>query len=377
MLTQLRKIFTVDTDPGRIYGLDILRALAILFVAMVHGGYLLPAPLREITFLFTFDGVSIFFVLSGYLIGGILIKILEKNEITPKLMLNFWMRRWFRTLPNYFLVLSVLCLLHFFFTDTFTLLSVNRYFFFSQNLFQPHPGWFFPEAWSLSIEEWFYLIVPILIAACIRILHLTPRKSMLFTAIGIIMAVTLTRYIRYSTVPVLTAEDWDLLFRKQVITRLDSIMYGTVGAFIHYYHPRFWLKYKNMFFLTGIALFMATKFIIPPHTKVSDLYTTVFSFSLISVSTLFLLPFLSNLKTGKGILYRFFTLTSLVSYSMYLLNLSVVILWINHHLPSFFPASPYFRYGFFWLLTYSMSILLYKNFEVPMTRLREKITFMK
>ena len=34
-----------------------------------------------------------------------------------------------------------------------------RYFIFSQNLYQPHPL-FFPEAWSLSIEEWFYLTFP-------------------------------------------------------------------------------------------------------------------------------------------------------------------------------------------------------------------------
>ena len=54
------------------------------------------------------DGVSIFFVLSGFLIGGILIKVLETEPATFKTLFNFWIRRWFRTLPNYLFILLIL-----------------------------------------------------------------------------------------------------------------------------------------------------------------------------------------------------------------------------------------------------------------------------
>ena len=111
----MRNILKIELNPERIYGLDILRAFAILFVVAGHGEVLLPRQLKSINDFFVFDGVSIFFVLSGFLIGGILIKILEKNQITINLLFEFWIRRWFRTLPNYFLILITLGILHFFF----------------------------------------------------------------------------------------------------------------------------------------------------------------------------------------------------------------------------------------------------------------------
>ena len=52
------------------------------------------------------NGVELFFVLSGFLIGGILIKTFQKdNSFGIKTISNFWIRRWFRTLPNYDLIL--------------------------------------------------------------------------------------------------------------------------------------------------------------------------------------------------------------------------------------------------------------------------------
>ena len=116
---------------------------------------------------FIFDGVSIFFVLSGFLIGGILIKLLKENILNSKLIITFWVRRWFRTLPNYFLILIILILLDSIYNENFSFYSYKRYFLFSQNLFSKHPG-FFPEAWSLSVEEWFYLLIPIIIFISIK-----------------------------------------------------------------------------------------------------------------------------------------------------------------------------------------------------------------
>ena len=59
--------------PGRIYGLDVIRAFAILAVVYSHSLVFLPESIRGIAGLFDYDGVSVFFVLSGFLIGGILI----------------------------------------------------------------------------------------------------------------------------------------------------------------------------------------------------------------------------------------------------------------------------------------------------------------
>ena len=63
----IKDFLRIEINTKRIYGLDILRAMAILFVVVGHGKYLLPEKLRYIHRIVVFDGVSIFFVLSGFL----------------------------------------------------------------------------------------------------------------------------------------------------------------------------------------------------------------------------------------------------------------------------------------------------------------------
>jgi peptidoglycan/LPS O-acetylase OafA/YrhL len=163
-------ILKIEINKNRIYGLDILRAWAIFFVVLDHSTHTLQksnsAFINEISRIyswnmryFIFDGVSIFFVLSGFLIGSILIRGFEKEEITVKNLLNFWIKRWVRTLPAYLFILSTLVVLSYFFTANFNIYETGKYYLFIQNFNSPHPD-FFPEAWSLSVEEWFYLLIP-------------------------------------------------------------------------------------------------------------------------------------------------------------------------------------------------------------------------
>jgi len=370
-------IFKIEIDPKRVFGLDILRALAIMFVVAGHGSALLPPKIGNISNLFIFDGVSIFFVLSGFLIGGILIKLIEENGIEISVLKNFWVRRWFRTLPNYFLILLTLCLLNLFFNEGFTFRSVIRYFIFSQNLFWEHTG-FFPEAWSLSIEEWFYLIMPLLIGILTITLNKSYKKSIFLACIIIIVLVTLFRSFRFFQISINDINDWDVMYGKQVATRLDSLMFGVVGAYINYFHKSLWIKFKIQLLFTGILILLASKFLLPQFTAIGGIYSCVFSFTLISVGTLFLLPYLSELKTGNGLLYKPITYISLISYSMYLLNLSIVRRWVIGNIPwQEITDNIYIKvvlnYSIYWLLVIGLSILIYKYFEIPMTSLRERV----
>jgi len=98
----------LNTHQHRIVGLDIMRTIAILIVVFEHGKYLVPSKHLEQYDrfnIFQIDGVTIFFVLSGFLIGRILLRLIHTTEFTIKDIWQFWIRRWFRTLPNYFLVL--------------------------------------------------------------------------------------------------------------------------------------------------------------------------------------------------------------------------------------------------------------------------------
>ena len=372
---KLIDIFKLELNPNRVYGLDILRALAIFFVVLAHGDKLMPPERYKYFQYLVFDGVAIFFVLSGFLIGGILIKILNENELTFGGMLNFWKRRWFRTLPNYFLILSILVLLNLVFTSDFTLLDKLQYYIFSQNLFWEHPL-FFPEAWSLSIEEWFYLLIPIIIFIFIRVFKFTPKKSVLTAAIVILISVTLFRYFRYVNLDIDSYQMWDKMIRRQVFTRLDSLMYGIIGAYVYFYFGDFWKKYKWGFFTVGIFMFIMVRYNIFKFPYLG-LYKSVFSFSLNSMATLFVIPLLTTIKSGKGFVYKAVTYVSLISYSMYLINLMLVREWIVFNLNLDFVASIHgylfllVRYFMFWFLTIVLSIIIYKYFEIPMTSLRD------
>lgn len=93
---------------NRIYGLDVFRTIAILLVVYVHGKLVAKDLFAGLPSLPIMDGVELFFVLSGFLIGGILIKTIEReNGMDLPALGHFWKRRWFRTLPNYYLILMV------------------------------------------------------------------------------------------------------------------------------------------------------------------------------------------------------------------------------------------------------------------------------
>ena len=100
----------------RIHGLDILRAVAIILVLYCHGiSFIynsLPSTFANYTF-FTSGhfGVDIFFVLSGFLIGNIILKQINQWIESPKHIFDFVKKRWLRTLPNYFFVLLIYYLL--------------------------------------------------------------------------------------------------------------------------------------------------------------------------------------------------------------------------------------------------------------------------
>jgi peptidoglycan/LPS O-acetylase OafA/YrhL len=375
----LKNFLTLNIDTNRIYGLDILRALAIIFVVAQHGEQLLPNNDNKFIEYLIFDGVSIFFVLSGFLIGGILIKLIDKHKVSFKLLINFWIRRWFRTLPNYFLILLILLTLSYCFKDNFDASNYLNYFIFSQNLYYSHPS-FFPEAWSLSVEEWFYLSTPILIYILTKFLKIGNKNSLLIIAFGIILGVTYFRFYRFTSIEVSNISVWNLELRKQVFTRLDSLMFGVIGAYMFYYHKIFWNKFKNYFFVFGLLLFISMKSNIYGFERFG-LFHSVYSFSINSLATLFLIPFLNNLKEGSGYIYRAVTYISLISYSLYLVHLGIVQNWIigNINLSVLRDFNYYIfiiiRYGFYWLISIVISIILYKYFETPFMNLRNSIRF--
>jgi peptidoglycan/LPS O-acetylase OafA/YrhL len=142
---------------ARIHGLDTLRALAVTLVVLHH--YVLFVA-SEDTFGWVgqvgWVGVDLFFALSGYLIGNQIFKALRAPEGLS--LTRFYARRLLRTLPNFYVVLALYALWPAF-RGQAPMLPLWQYLSFTQNI-GLEPGTAFSHAWSLCIEEQFYLLLP-------------------------------------------------------------------------------------------------------------------------------------------------------------------------------------------------------------------------
>ena len=137
-----------------------MRATAILMVVIGHCVWIVPERdsfIHQLLVLSGFFGVEVFFVLSGFLIGKILYHLYLNSDFSLSTGFYFLKRIWFRTLPNYFLVLVLNLLIAT--IVGYAALSWWQYFFFWQNLHTTMLP-FFPESWSLSVEEFAYLTLP-------------------------------------------------------------------------------------------------------------------------------------------------------------------------------------------------------------------------
>jgi len=240
-------------QAGRVFGLDLMRTVAILLVVFWHSFQLMADHWSDDLLLWAIDGVDLFFVLSGFLIGGILLRMSEADEFPWwRRLLDFWQRRWLRTLPNYFLFLLVnIALVYYGLAPGILNVNTLAFFVFLQNFMIP-VDLFFWESWSLAVEEWFYLLFPILLfflvgrvrrAAPIRVLFGVRRAApirVLFATMIMILVPTILRFSAIDTIG--TPFMLDVWMRKIVLYRLDTIGFGVLMACAAHYLPAVWQR---------------------------------------------------------------------------------------------------------------------------------------
>ncbi|MBO9706801.1 MAG: acyltransferase [Caulobacter sp.] len=223
----------------RMVGPDILRAVAILLVMTQH----LPKPAAAGVLgaikPYGWMGVDVFFVLSGFLIGGQLLRPVARGE-TPSLG-GFWASRAFRILPAYLLVLGFYLWLPGF-TDGEGMRPAWRYLTFTMNwgLDYSKTGTF-TSAWSLCVEEWFYLTLPLLVLGLRR--YRTPAPALVL-ALALLLGGAALRYGLWHDLAALPPSG--PLFLKTIYyptwTRLDGLLLGVLLAAARIYRPALWAK---------------------------------------------------------------------------------------------------------------------------------------
>ena len=359
---------------NRNFGLDVCRTMAALLVVSGHTlQHSNPHPILAKLGMCGLFGVDLFFCLSGFLIGRIL---LAESEHWPdgheSGLFGFWYRRWMRTLPLY--------IFHFFVSLRYDWRGATRlvdqmpYLLFCQNLAWKMPD-FFRLSWSLAIEEWFYLTFPLVLLVFCALGKGTRRAALLaiivFIAVPFLFRIFLPAHLT-------DLKSFDEGMRNIVVFRLDSIGFGVLMAYLFMWKKDWFdilAKYWQPF--AALALGCVAYTLYGYVGLVNSPALAPFYFLVSSFAFAMLIPKFNSLKpTRFSLLNRFVTYTSKISYSLYLGHIFgfMIAIYFLHKFELFdavYP-NPWITYPLFWATGYALATTTYLTIERPILRLRDK-----
>lgn len=337
------------TIENRNQALDGLRGVAILLVLLYH----FTKPLFHF-FSFGWAGVDLFFVLSGFLITGILIGTKHKK----KFIQIFFIRRALRILPLYYGVIIMFAFIAPHFGPTIWW-SQYQFFFWTHTenyLFLLH-GFKLPlgHFWSLAIEEQFYLMWPFIVLV-------TNNKQLLIVSLMLIITSITFRAIDHNP----------MLIYGQPLAHLDGLAMGSVIAILLRIKKELLFRYANTIF------FISTILLISYALAITFGKSTPFSFTIISsfFSSILILALQSTI-VKKVLSNKTLLFFGKYSYGMYVFN-SIIFHFSNwagaDRLDENHKLIVYI--GDF-LLTIIVSYLSYHLFEIHFLRLKQKVAALK
>src|SRR5947207_6262296 len=266
-------------DRERQPGLDLLRALAIIVVVIYHAGIMgFPMPGR--VHRWGWIGVDLFFVLSVYLIGGQLLAPLARDQSIN--LKRFFARRALRIMPVYFVILAIYIFLPSWreYPDMYPwwkfLLSV-------QNV-ALHGGTAFSHAWSLAVEDQFYLALPFILLFVNR----WPRTAIVLPCAifaGGILLRTFLAYQHPAEISGVIFRDYQAWIYYPTWTRLDPLVFGVALAAIEKFRPQWWKRLANSavwLWLPGLALIVFALWL--GEGEYLEFSTVIWQFPLIAIA---------------------------------------------------------------------------------------------
>jgi peptidoglycan/LPS O-acetylase OafA/YrhL len=208
---------------GRAIELDFVRGIAIIMVMgyhfhVVHTGNFLIKIIEYPLTTFGREGVNLFFTLSGFLVGGLLLRqYAETGHIDAR---RFIIRRIFRIWPAYYVLIAFHVLAGRHPWNTFLIQNLTH--------LQNYLGTSITQTWSLAVEEHFYLVLPALLLLFAR------WRLGAWTIVSVLTGVCLV----VLTARCFAVADGDLrgtLVYTQY--RLDSLLYGVILSTIYWMKP--------------------------------------------------------------------------------------------------------------------------------------------
>lgn len=328
---------TEQKSTLRVPELDGIRGLAICMVVFHHYAMCAAYPrgsqiaaFIERTFALSWTGVDLFFVLSGFLIGGILMD----NRSTENYFRTFYIRRACRIFPLYFVWLMLAAVLPlglsaFSSQDWFSPIFSDQppwwsHVLFIQNLFVAktgiYGGIFLGGTWSLAVEEQFYLVLPLLV-------WLLPARKLPLLLVALIFTAPLLRLLLCCWSP-----HYPQAAYQSMPCRSDALLLGGLCAWlVRQAESLRWLRNNQRFLNAVFALLLAGAIVINFWFDSRSNFAMVFfgySWLALLYAVLLLLAF-----TGEpgGIIRRWFRSRPLgvmgtIAYGIYILHQPIISL---------------------------------------------------
>jgi peptidoglycan/LPS O-acetylase OafA/YrhL len=307
----------------RLRELDFLRGIAIIMVLLRH------IPLFQFTTIMGWIGVDLFFVLSGFLVSGLLFReYIKFGNIRPKL---FLIRRGFKIYPIYF-IFYLLYLIPLIIKNEFDIIGFIADMTFTQNYIWGW-GYAYPATWSLAVEEHFYFLFASFLWLGLKFDKniLKPNtesqsissKKFEWIVITLLIVVFLLRVFSTVIVPQQVVRNFTMTH-----LRIDSLLFGVLVSYLFYFKKmefeKLFTKNSSLLYVLCFLGILWTPFIEP----VPSVLVKTFGFSILYVSFGILLIIFLLKNNINNILNKIFTanIVNIVSkigycsYSIYIIH---------------------------------------------------------
>ena len=302
--------------PGYIPQFDGLRGLAILLVLIGHSGFLEALPYAGMLE-YTRFGVDLFFVLSGFLITG----ILSDSKGSRHYFRNFYARRALRIWPLYYLVLFAAFVVAPQFAPSMRPTAVRdwpAFVSYTQNIVFAHRLTYpfgLGATWSLAVEEQFYLTWPVFVFL------LKKRTLAVVSALLPLLSLSLRLSFHFHGAPLGFVHFFTL-------SRLDAIAFGSLAA-LWLRSPSCtlarWRSGAYLFLGLGVAGTMLARVLMHKNSSVVGYTFLAFAFTGLLCISLVSDPRSSLL--GRSLSAGWLRYIGRISYGIYLLHYPLFILW--------------------------------------------------
>jgi peptidoglycan/LPS O-acetylase OafA/YrhL len=342
---------------GRVLSIDVLRLAACLLVLGRHADWPAftgpAAPLFEAWYTGGWVGVDLFFVLSGYLIGGLLLRELKQSGSLN--VVRFLIRRGWKIYPAFYVMIAFTVL----FTQVHKIAPFSWYDTLSELLFlQNYAGHLSLQTWSLAVEEHFYLMLPLLLWVIGRRLHLLPWV------------------VAAAAVFCLAVRMWIGLPGAHIYThaRMDSLLFGVLLAYCACYHADAFSAFAQRFrgwLAVGGAALLAPAFYFDHDTTP---WITTIGMTLFYVGSGMILTAAVAREWPATRAIAFLARLGSYSYSIYLWH-AVVLMWgvpmLEQALGMEF--NKWLATALFMAGSLALGVLMGRMVEEPCLRLRDRL----